>query len=55
MGGIPGTNIVDLNSIPSYGDLIERLEVTTGGASEFCRYVFTTRQPILQWHAIAGW
>ena len=31
VGGIPGTNIVDLNSIPT--DLIERLEVTTGGAS----------------------
>ena len=31
VGGIPGTNIVDLNSIPS--DLIERLEVSTGGAS----------------------
>ena len=31
VGGIPGTNIVDLNSIPS--DLIERMEVSTGGAS----------------------
>ncbi|EGG29137.1 TonB-dependent receptor [Aequoribacter fuscus] len=29
--GIPGTSIVDLNSIPA--DLIERLEIITGGAS----------------------
>ena len=31
VGGQPGTGIVDLNSIPT--DLIERLEVITGGAS----------------------
>jgi outer membrane receptor protein involved in Fe transport len=31
VGGVPGTGIVDLNSIPT--DLIERLEVITGGAS----------------------
>jgi outer membrane receptor protein involved in Fe transport len=31
VGGVPGTGIVDLNSIPA--DLIERLEVVTGGAS----------------------
>ena len=31
VGGIPGTGIVDINSIPA--DLIERLEVVTGGAS----------------------
>lgn len=31
VGGVPGTSIVDLNSIPA--DLIERLEVVTGGAS----------------------
>ena len=33
---VPGTNIVDLNSIPT--DLIERLEVTTGGASANLRF-----------------
>ena len=31
VGGVPGTGTVDLNSIPT--DLIERLEVITGGAS----------------------
>jgi len=31
VGGVPGTNIVDLNSIPA--DLIERMDVVTGGAS----------------------
>ena len=31
VGGVPGTNIVDLNSIPS--DLIQRVDVVTGGAS----------------------
>jgi len=31
VGGVPGTGTVDLNSIPT--DLIERLEVVTGGAS----------------------
>ena len=31
VGGVPGTNIVDLNSIPA--DLIQRMEVITGGAS----------------------
>ena len=31
VGGIPGSSIVDLNSIPA--DLIQRLEVVTGGAS----------------------
>jgi|TARA_B100001094_G_scaffold192390_1_gene186252 outer membrane receptor protein involved in Fe transport len=31
VGGTPGTGVVDLNSIPT--DLIERLEVITGGAS----------------------
>jgi len=31
VGGVPGTGVVDLNSIPT--DLIERLEVITGGAS----------------------
>ncbi|MBC7635702.1 MAG: TonB-dependent receptor [Acetobacteraceae bacterium] len=31
VGGIPGTSIVDLNSIPT--DLISRIEVVTGGAS----------------------
>lgn len=31
VGGVPGTNIVDLNSIPS--DMIQRVEVVTGGAS----------------------
>ena len=31
IGGLPGTGVVDLNSIPT--DLIERLEVITGGAS----------------------
>jgi len=31
VGGVAGTNIVDLNSIPS--DLIETMEITTGGAS----------------------
>ena len=31
VGGTPGTGVVDLNSIPT--DLIEKLEVITGGAS----------------------
>ncbi|MFC1778021.1 TonB-dependent receptor plug domain-containing protein, partial [Pseudomonadota bacterium] len=31
VGGVPGSNVVDLNSIPA--DLIERVEVVTGGAS----------------------
>lgn len=31
VGGIPGSSVVDLNSIPS--DLIERVDVVTGGAS----------------------
>ena len=31
VGGVPGEGVVDLNSIPT--DLIERLEVITGGAS----------------------
>jgi outer membrane receptor protein involved in Fe transport len=31
VGGVPGTNVVDLNSIPS--DMIQRVEVITGGAS----------------------
>ena len=31
VGGVPGTNVVDLNSIPS--DLIQRVDVVTGGAS----------------------
>ena len=31
VGGLPGTNIVDFNLIPT--DLIERVEVVTGGAS----------------------
>jgi iron complex outermembrane receptor protein len=31
VGGVPGTGVVDLNSIPT--DLIEKLEVITGGAS----------------------
>ena len=31
VGGVPGTNIVDLNSIPS--DMIQRVDVITGGAS----------------------
>lgn len=31
VGGIPGTSIVDLNTIPT--DLISRIEVVTGGAS----------------------
>ena len=31
VGGVPGSNVVDLNSIPS--DMIQRVEVVTGGAS----------------------
>lgn len=31
VGGVPGSNVVDLNSIPS--DLIQRVDVVTGGAS----------------------